>query len=772
MGHFFGELRRRKVLRVAVAYIVTSWVLLQVADLLASILELPEWTARLAFVILVVGFVPALILAWAYELTPEGIRVTPNDAMQAPAGTGSRSKMPALAAGLIMLVLAAGGGIWYSGIDARWARNEGMPDVEALVADGDLEAAYELALRVEAAIPGDPDMAQIWDSFAWTTSIPSTPAGATVSRRAYSDSRGEWQSLGMTPIHDVRIPFGASLLRIELEGHLKLLRVLGGGLITTTDLPVQEEPRADFMTVNPERYVLDTEETTPGGMVRVPGKSLLLDGDLVEVEDFFLGKYEVTNEEFQGFVDAGGYGRRDLWEHQFVEDGESISFDEAMAMFIDSTGRPGPSSWEAGTYPGGEGDHPVAGVSWYEAAAYARYAGYELPSIHHWRRAFAVATLAWQLPASNLTGEGVAPVGKFVGIGWTGTYDMAGNVREWCFNAVGKQQRAIVGSAWDEHPYMVEESMTSPHNVSAFNRSPTNGFRLAATHDDPAVARRLRQVVAEPPMPQIRTPVSDDVFAASLSEYEYDRGPLRPVVEETEEFRHWTRLRLSIANSSGTDRIPIYLYLPHRESSRHQALLYWPGVSAMYTDSVDQHRLELGFALRNGRAVVYPILKGTYGRRSNARPDWSTHTGRNLAIEQVREFRRVIDYLETRPDIEHDNLAFFGRSWGGRLGAVILAVEPRLKVGILNQAGINFEVHPDIDVVHFLPRVTTPVLQFNGLYDTDFRYQTSAKPYFDLLGTAEPHKKHVVEPTGHFVPPSTVMGETLDWLDKYQGPLD
>ena len=74
MGNFFSELKRRKVLRVAAAYIVSSWVLLQVADLLTDILELPEWAPKLVFLILIVGFVPALILSWAFDVTPEGVR--------------------------------------------------------------------------------------------------------------------------------------------------------------------------------------------------------------------------------------------------------------------------------------------------------------------------------------------------------------------------------------------------------------------------------------------------------------------------------------------------------------------------------------------------------------------------------------------------------------------------------------------------------------------------------------------------------------------------
>jgi TolB-like protein/Tfp pilus assembly protein PilF len=71
---FFDELKRRNVVRVGIAYLVAAWVLIQVSDVLTPIVPLPSWALRLVFVILVIGFVPALILAWAYELTPGGIR--------------------------------------------------------------------------------------------------------------------------------------------------------------------------------------------------------------------------------------------------------------------------------------------------------------------------------------------------------------------------------------------------------------------------------------------------------------------------------------------------------------------------------------------------------------------------------------------------------------------------------------------------------------------------------------------------------------------------
>ena len=71
---FFAELKRRNVFRVAAYYLALSWLILQVTDVLSSMLQLPEWTGRLIIFLLVIGFPVALLLAWAFELTPEGLR--------------------------------------------------------------------------------------------------------------------------------------------------------------------------------------------------------------------------------------------------------------------------------------------------------------------------------------------------------------------------------------------------------------------------------------------------------------------------------------------------------------------------------------------------------------------------------------------------------------------------------------------------------------------------------------------------------------------------
>src|SRR5947208_4801578 len=74
MNDFFAELRRRNVYKVAVAYAVISWLLIQAASILLPTFEAPAWVMKVFVVFIVLGFVPVLIFSWAFEITPEGIK--------------------------------------------------------------------------------------------------------------------------------------------------------------------------------------------------------------------------------------------------------------------------------------------------------------------------------------------------------------------------------------------------------------------------------------------------------------------------------------------------------------------------------------------------------------------------------------------------------------------------------------------------------------------------------------------------------------------------
>ena len=89
MSGYFEELKRRKVVRVCIAYIVGAWVLLQVADATFEPLNLPQWSTTMVLWLLVLGFPVALILAWALEITPQGIRRTKK--RRKPVATGKHT---------------------------------------------------------------------------------------------------------------------------------------------------------------------------------------------------------------------------------------------------------------------------------------------------------------------------------------------------------------------------------------------------------------------------------------------------------------------------------------------------------------------------------------------------------------------------------------------------------------------------------------------------------------------------------------------------------
>src|ERR1700757_2182836 len=76
IDNFFAELKRRNVYKVAVAYAVVGWLLVQVATQVFPFLEIPNWIVRLVIALVAIGFPIALIIAWAFELTPEGLKRT------------------------------------------------------------------------------------------------------------------------------------------------------------------------------------------------------------------------------------------------------------------------------------------------------------------------------------------------------------------------------------------------------------------------------------------------------------------------------------------------------------------------------------------------------------------------------------------------------------------------------------------------------------------------------------------------------------------------
>ena len=99
-------------------------------------------------------------------------------------------------------------------------------------------------------------------------------------------------------------------------------------------------------------------------------------------------------------------------------------------------------------------------------------------------------------------------------------------------------------------------------------------------------------------------------------------------------------------------------------------------------------------------------------------------------------------------------------------------MENRFKTAVLESGGLEFQqALPEADPINFVTRVKIPTLMLNGRYDHFFPVESSQLPLYRLLGTPEADKRHVIYETGHAVPRKEFIRESLDWLDKYLGPV-
>jgi dienelactone hydrolase len=149
-----------------------------------------------------------------------------------------------------------------------------------------------------------------------------------------------------------------------------------------------------------------------------------------------------------------------------------------------------------------------------------------------------------------------------------------------------------------------------------------------------------------------------------------------------------------------------------------------------------------------------------------------TASYRDHMIAWSKDLGRTLDYLETRSDIRRDALAYLGLSWGSQVAPIMLAVNDRFKAAILESGGLDFSrALPEAEQLNFLPRVRIPVLMINGRYDHFFPVESGQKPFFKFLGTPDADKKYALYDSGHAPPRKEVIRESLDWLDKYLGPV-
>ncbi len=190
---FIAELKRRNVVRVGIAYVVAAWLLLQLTEVLTELLEIGPEVGKIVIVLIIVGFVPALIFAWAFELTPEGIKresEVDRSSSVAPQ-TGQKLNIAIIA----MLVLIAGYFIWESRFKTPAAQ-----DIAETMRPADGQAATELS----SVKPSAPDAVEQTVQKSIVV-LPFVNMSADASQEYFSDGLSEEILNALVPIENLRV---------------------------------------------------------------------------------------------------------------------------------------------------------------------------------------------------------------------------------------------------------------------------------------------------------------------------------------------------------------------------------------------------------------------------------------------------------------------------------------------------------------------------------------------------------------------------------------
>ncbi len=688
---------------------------------------------------------------------------------------------------LAALVIAVGLFVYRHNANRQWARAQ-LPQLERLTREQKYFEADRLARRVQQYLPGDATLARLLPTIADPLTVTTEPAGARVYLRRFAadHSATPRELIGTTPISKLPVARGEYIMTVEKQGYAPAERTISSLLTHTGNALVPPDDPRNF------QFRLIEADKIPARMVFVPGGKYKLTSRTrpaetsVPLDDFFIDRSEVTNREYKEFITAGGYFKREYWKYPFVRNGRTLSDDDAMRQFRDRTGLPGPRTWSGQDFPEGKADHPVTDITWYEAAAYAAFRGKQLPTVFQWEKAARNGSftyyMGYVLPwgaveyggnvegHANFNGRATVPVTSLeFGLSPFGCYHMAGNVSEWCLNAVS-EGFTVAGGSWGDPFYLFSDIGALP----GFFSSDKLGFRCVQMLPNATGDQGATQIGTFEEIP-VHPPTSEAEFRARLSHFRYDQSPLGAQVVEVSEGSEWRREKITYAGAKG-ERAMAYLYLPKSARPPFQVIQYVPAGDAYggYFTAAESAEMQVAPFIKSGRAVFSVVFKGFREREhppGYVSPGWNTVRRREEVVSNATDLSRGLDYLATRADIDLSRPVYYGFSQGAQEGLIYAAVESRFRAVVLVAGGLpkgDARWLAEVSPANFAPHISAPVLMLNGRYDEVNPLRTRIEPLFKLL--REP-KKMVLYDSGHSPPFEIAVPVINAWLDETLGPV-
>ena len=495
----------------------------------------------------------------------------------------------------------------------------------------------------------------------------------------------------------------------------------------------------------------------------------------IKLSSFSIAVNEVSNKDFQEFVDAGGYENPSYWDFPIQIGNKIYDFNSTVKLFTDRYNKLGPANWSYGKYPSGLDNQPVTGISWFEARAFAEFKNLNLPNIFQWTYASGIPDNVFVVDQSvindsNYDSSQLREVSDENG-SYNGLNNIGGNVKEWVLNPNGnkKEKYSIMGGAFNESAY----TFNNYYSLSAFDRSIGNGFRLSKNLTNnqseldydiiPNFQRNFDELEN----------ISDEVFEVYKSQFDYNKN-LDSKTTNIDNFQDgYSAQKFEMETTYKSDEsLYGYIVYSNKFKNKYDPVIVYPNAGSIGANSdewlpeslLNQYK----YLIDEGYAIIHPIYHNTFGREKTIRTFWASDSEdyKNTIIKIGQDYKRSLDYIESRNDFNFDNMSYFGYSWGSTTSNYLLAIDDRIKAAVICVGGLMLQKsRKEVEAHYYIRRINTPILHIIGKEDGIFGYEENYKPWKKFIGTPKDKLKLIeLENVGHGLPWDTIIKHHSNWI--------
>jgi len=639
-----------------------------------------------------------------------------------------------------------------------------LPELIEMFENNQVLKVYQKAIVLMEEYPNNKIIAKYYNDVTDSISINTGNIAYDIYFKIHNDSLSDWKYIGKNPNLD-RVPF----TRLDLK------------FVNGENTFISRYNHTYFLRQGEMSFIFpESDKDIPSDHILFPGvkNTLSLPGldhlDPINMNPYSISKFEVTNQEYYEFLNSDAYNDPKNWPFPIVIEDKTIDFDDVKLFFTDQYGAQGPSNWNYGNFPNGQKNLPVTGVSWFEAYAYSKYRGLSLPNIYQWENAANLSGSTNLIKRSNFSKEQLIEYDDPTTNNIFGIFNLAGNVREWMSNPNNdsNKNRAILGGCFLDETY----SYNDYYSQDAFDRSIGNGIRLV--YNPMGTPEINNESFGVDVRDFLNTEdVSDEVFKYYLSQYEYEYSDKNITTENIDTLSNGIviqKYEMPAGYGDGKEILSGYVFYDKNIKDKYKPIIYFPGSNALHTpkdsNMVEGFPSRVIYLIKEGYALIHPIYKSTYSRQDNQRSDYGDMSDqyKEHVIMWGKDYKKSIDYIFTRKDFDSSKLSYYGVSWGGFMGNILLAIDERVKSAVLLVAGLEFQkCKKEVDAHYYTRRIKIPTIMLNGKFDQYFPYETSQIPMYKLIDVEEENKKHFIYESGHYVPRNELIKQHLEWLDKY-----